>query len=125
MSLKISIAEKDVGVVEVALEGRLDTDTSASLEDRVEEVLVRKLRALVFNMAKLDYISSLGVRVVFKALKHMRQKGGELLMINLQKQIKKVFDIAQALPPETMFASVEEADAYLDAMQKKALEEDG
>jgi len=125
MSLKISIAEKGVGVVEVALEGRLDTDTSAGLEDRVEEVLDRKLRALVFNMAKLDYISSLGVRVVFKALKHMRQKGGELLMINLQKQIKKVFDIAQALPPETMFASVEEADAYLDAMQKKALEEDG
>jgi anti-anti-sigma factor len=124
MSLRISIAEKEVGVVEVALEGRLDTDTSAGLESRVEEVLVRKLRALVFNMAKLDYISSMGVRVVFKALKHMRQKGGELLLINLQKQIKKVFDIAQALPPETMFASVEEADAYLDAMQQKALEED-
>jgi anti-anti-sigma factor len=124
MSLKISIGEKEAGVIEIALEGRLDTDTSAGLESRVEEVLGKDLRGLVFNMAKLDYISSMGVRVVFKALKRMREKGGKLVLINLQKQIRKVFDIAQALPPESIFASVEEADAYLDAMQKKALEED-
>jgi hypothetical protein len=45
------------------------------------------------------------------------------LMVNLQPQIKKVFDIAQALPGEAVFSSVEEADEYFDAMQKKALEE--
>lgn len=125
MSLTISIKDKESGVVEVALGGRLDTDTSADLESRLEKVLDRKLRALVFNMAELNYVSSMGVRVVFKALKHMRGQGGNLLMINLQKQIKKVFDIAQALPPESIFASVEEADAYLDEMQRKALEENG
>jgi hypothetical protein len=35
-----------------------------------------------------------------------------------------VFDIAAALPTEAVFASVEEADAYLDTMQKRALKGD-
>jgi anti-anti-sigma factor len=125
MSLTISIAEKEAGLTEVVLDGRLDTDTSSKLESRVEEILEKDPRVLLFNMEKLDYISSMGIRAVFKALKAMRVKGGKLLLVNLQKQIKKVFDIAQALPPESIFVSVEEADAYLDAMQKEVLDKDG
>lgn len=124
MSLNISRTEKEKGVITVALEGRLDSDTSATLERHVEKIMGVEPRALVFDMAQLEYISSMGLRVVFKSLKQMRQKGGDLLMINLQKQIKKVFDIAQALPPESIFSSIEEADAYLDMMQRKALGED-
>jgi hypothetical protein len=47
------------------------------------------------------------------------------LMANLQPQIKKVIEIAQALPSESIFASIEEADAYFDAMQKKVLDQGG
>jgi hypothetical protein len=39
--------------------------------------------------------------------------------MNLQPQIKKVFDIINALPSMQIFASIEELDEYLDAMQKK------
>ena len=124
MSLTISRTEKEKGVITVTLEGRLDSDTAATLERQVVEILGGEPRAIVFDMAKLDYISSMGLRVVFKTLKQMRRKEGDLLMINLQKQIKKVFDIAQALPPESIFTSIEEADDYLDAMQRKALGED-
>jgi hypothetical protein len=38
--------------------------------------------------------------------------------MNLQPQIKKVFDILNALPTMQVFASIEEMDRYLDAMQK-------
>ncbi|MGD2270109.1 MAG: hypothetical protein PVI06_06895 [Desulfobacterales bacterium] len=40
--------------------------------------------------------------------------------MNLQPQIKKVFDIINALPSMQIFASIEELDEYLDAIQKKA-----
>jgi hypothetical protein len=40
--------------------------------------------------------------------------------MNLQPQIKKVFDIINAFPSMQIFASIEELDEYLDAMQKKA-----
>jgi hypothetical protein len=45
------------------------------------------------------------------------------LAADLQPQIEKVFEIAAALPSETLFSSVAEADEYFDRMQKKVLEE--
>jgi anti-sigma B factor antagonist len=38
--------------------------------------------------------------------------------MHLQPQIKKVFDILNALPTLQVFASIQEMDEYLDAMQK-------
>ena len=121
MPLEIGIVEEKPGLFQVALDGRLDTDTSAVLEKRLQEVLGKEVRAVRFDMSSLDYISSMGIRVLFKTVKALRQKKAMFLLVNLQPQIKKVLDIAQALPPESVFASVKEADDYFDAMQRKAL----
>ena len=124
MSLHIEINEKGSGLHEVVLDGRLDTDTYAELEARLKQLFEKKLAAVRFNMAQLNYISSMGIRVILKAFKTLRARKVLFLMADLQPQIKKVFDIAQALPPETVFASVKEADEYFDAMQRKVLEQD-
>jgi anti-anti-sigma factor len=124
MALTIHIAEKKPGLHEVALGGRLDTDTSGQLDQKITEILTKKVQAVRFDMAQLNYISSMGIRVLFKAFKALRAKKAMFLMANLQPQIKKVLEIAQALPPETVFASVKEADDYFDAMQRKVLDAD-
>lgn len=124
MSLQIDINEKKPGLVEVALDGRLDTETSEQLEARLNDLLETELRAVRFNMKSLDYVSSMGIRVLFKTFKTLRQKKAMFLMSNLQPQIQKVFEIAEALPPEAIFATVEEADEYFDAMQRKVLEQE-
>ena len=122
MPLSIQVNEKKPGFIEVSLDGRLDTDTSAELENKLGGFLGGNVRAVRFDMSGLDYVSSMGIRVLFKTFKALRAKKASFLMANLQPQIKKVLEIAQALPPETIFASVAEADDYFDAMQKKALE---
>ena len=124
MSLQIDINENKPGLVDVALDGRLDTETSDELEARLSELLKTELRAVRFNMKSLDYVSSMGIRVLFKTFKTLRQKKAMFLMANLQPQIQKVFEIAEALPPESIFATVEEADEYFDAMQRKVLDQD-
>ena len=125
MPLAIAVREHKAGLFEVALDGRLDTETSRQLEDRLTELLSGELRAVRCDLSKLNYISSMGIRVLFKTFKQLREKKAIFLIVNAQPQIKKVLDIAQALPPETVFQSVEEADEYFDAMQKKALGQDG
>ena len=40
------------------------------------------------------------------------------MYVNLQPQVKKIFEIINALPSMDVFASVAELDAYLDAMQR-------
>ena len=71
-------------------------------------------------MEYTDYINSAGIRVLLKAKKVLQGYSGKQVFINMQPQIKKVFDILNALPSLRVFASIAELDQYLDTMQKKA-----
>ena len=121
MPLQIDVKEEKTGLYVVAPTGRLDTDTAPEFEKRLQGILSKEVRAVRFDMAALSYISSMGIRALFKAFKALRQQKAMFVMVGLQPQIKKVLEIAQALPPQAVFASVQEADAYFDAMQRKAL----
>jgi len=92
------------------------------LEQRLQPLLTPK-RVLVFDFAQLDYLSSLGLRVLMKTNKTLASIGGRCLLTQLQPPIRAVIDIANALPAENIFASVEEADNYLDVIQRRAREE--
>ncbi len=118
MSLKVATREKSVGVYVVTPEGSLDTNTYSILEEKVDALLERSPRSIVFDLKKLDYISSMGVRVVAKTKKSLIKTGGKVVLLNLQPQIRKVFEIIKALPSEQIFSSVEELDQYLENMQK-------
>ena len=121
--LNITIENESAGRVRVCLIGRLDTETHAQCEERLRPVLEGDTRVLVFDLAQLDYLSSMGLRVLMKTTKALAGRGGRCILTRPQPSIRAVIDIANALPPETIFASVEEADRYLDVMQRRAKEE--
>ena len=121
MSLKIDTKQKMPGYHELALEGRLDTETHGQLQAALDKLPLAAARGVRLDLAKLSYISSMGLRVVMKLMKDLKSHHAIFQTVHVQPQIKKVFDIAAALPPETVFKSVEEADAYLDLMQKRVL----
>ncbi len=121
MSLKIAVSQKAPGYHELALDGRLDTETHAQLDAALKKLPVTGARGVRLNLTNLTYISSMGLRVVMKLMKELRDQKAIFQMVNVQPQIKKVFDIAAALTTEAVFKSVAEADAYLDTMQKKVL----
>ncbi|HSO21238.1 MAG TPA: STAS domain-containing protein, partial [Desulfosarcina sp.] len=89
---------------------------------RVDAVLEEKPHTLVFDMQMLDYISSMGVRVIARAQKVMRTYDGRVALLNLQPQIQKVFDIIKALPSQQVFSTMQELDDYLDRMQRRMTE---
>ena len=75
----------------IALEGRLDTTTSPDLEDALSASL-DGVAALVFDFAKLDYLSSAGLRVLLSAQKRMN-KQGSMKLVHVNDAVKEVFDI--------------------------------
>jgi anti-sigma B factor antagonist len=123
MELKIKTERKAPGVYSLLLNGWLDTQTYEKLDKKVEEILKESPKTIIFNMEQLDYISSAGVRVIYKTQKAIKRTDGNILFMNLKPQIKKVFEIINALPSMNVFSSVEELDEYLDAMQQKAIKE--
>ena len=124
MSLDIQILPPAKGSQRVMLAGRLDTNTYEDLDEKLAPLLTRNLQTLVLDLAGLEYISSAGIRSIFKARKALGGHGGKVLVVNPQAQIQKVFDVVKAVPMNEIFSSTAEADAYLDAMQRKVLQGD-
>lgn len=107
------------GSQRVEIGGRLDTHTYGELDERLGAVLQTLVKSLLLDLSQLEYVSSAGVRSVFRARKLLAARGGTLAIANAQPQVQKVFDIVKAVPLSEIFSSVQEADAYLDAIQKK------
>jgi anti-anti-sigma factor len=118
MALKVNTAVKRPGIFVVAPIGSIDAAGHAVFQERVDSVLNQNPDVIVFDMEYADYINSMGIRVLVKTKKAMKKSGGKIMFINLQPQIKKVFEILNALPSLNVFASIQELDSYLDAMQK-------
>ena len=121
MSLDIQILPASNGSQRVILSGRLDTHTFEDLDEKLAPLLTPQPQSLVLDLAALDYISSAGIRSIFKARKALGAHSGKVLVVNPQAQIQKVFDVVKAVPMNEIFSSTAEADAYLDAMQRKVL----
>jgi len=122
MSLQDSIIERHERSYLITLEGRLDSNTYLEFEEKIGPVLSSSPRLLIFDLEKLDYISSLGIRSIVNARKAVESQDGHVVLIKLQPQIRKVFEIVSALPLEAVFSNVEEADSYFDMVQKKEIE---
>ncbi len=75
----------------VALEGRLDTNTSPDLETSLQESL-DGVTELVLDLEKLDYISSAGLRVLLAAHK-MMAKQGSMKVIHVNTTAMEIFEI--------------------------------
>ena len=101
-----------------ALGGSLDNSTAPQLEKALAPALGGATTVLIFDLAKLDFISSAGLRVFMAARKRITERQGKLLMKNLRPHVQKVFDIVKSLPGVQIFGSVKELDEYLAAIQK-------
>jgi anti-sigma B factor antagonist len=122
MSLKVTSREKSLGVFIVSPEGSLDTITYPILEEKVDLLQNITPGIIIFDLEKLDYISSMGIRVIAKVKKSLKKSGGKVVLLNLQPQIRKVFDIIKVLPSEQIFESAKEMDRYLDNIKKEIME---
>ena len=119
MALNIIVEKRKTGNYLVKLAGQLDSITAPDCEAKLKPLLSASTRSLVLDLAKLDYISSMGLRVILAARKALESHKGELLLTNMRPPIAKVFEIAKIMPGTFIFESVESADIYLQAVQNR------
>ena len=75
----------------LAIEGRVDTTTALTLEKEIKDS-ISGVAKLVFDFAKVEYISSAGMRVLLTAQKTMN-KQGEMLIKNCSADIIEIFEV--------------------------------
>ncbi len=82
---------KDGANVTIQLEGRLDTTTAPQLENAIKQN-VEGCALLVLDFAKIEYVSSAGLRVILGAQKVMN-KQGKMVVKSVNDTVMEVFEI--------------------------------
>ena len=124
MSLEIVISPEANNGKRISIAGSLDSNTAPELQQTIDTEISDSVGATILDFKDLDFLSSAGLRVIFKAKKLMDSSGSKFLMVNLQPQIKKVFEIIKALDGMNVFKDQAEMDEYLTAMQDKVKDGD-
>src|SRR4051794_5115373 len=124
MSLVVSVSlrpwKEGKQMAKLALDGTLDTATAPQLEKELDGVFEGPTQILVFDLGKLSFLSSGGVRVILSARKRVLERHGSCIMLKVQPRIEKTFEVIKALDGLQLFKDDEALDAFLAAMQKPA-----
>jgi len=71
--------------------GRLDTTTSPQLQESIDEN-ISGVSDLTFDLSKLNYLSSAGLRVLMSTQKIMLTQG-KMRITNVNEDILEIFDM--------------------------------
>ena len=75
----------------IGLEGKLDTITAPDFEKAVKEN-IEGVEELVFDLEKLEYITSAGLRVLLSAQKVMTKQGA-MKLVNVSENVMEIFEV--------------------------------
>lgn len=89
MNMEIS-KNLEGNTLRVALEGRLDTNTSPILATSLEEE--KDYTDVVFDFAKLEYLSSSGLRLLFTCRKNLGGKE-HVIVENANEIVREIFRV--------------------------------
>lgn len=79
------------GVYTASFEGRLDSSAAKDVEDEIDGLLAHADKEIVLDCTKLEYISSMGLRLFLRIRKEVSAKGGQVSILNINKDVKNVF----------------------------------
>ena len=85
------VKTRNGNILDIAIEGRLDTTTAPELEEALRSSL-DGVTELNFDLEKLDYISSAGLRVLLSAQKTMNRQG-TMTVRNAGPTIMEIFEV--------------------------------
>ena len=83
---------KNNGELLIDVEGRIDTNSAPQLEEELS-TLDEAIKKVIFDLEKVAYISSSGLRVIISALKKTRKQNAEVIV---RKPQPMVLDIIEA-----------------------------
>ena len=76
----------------VSPEGRLDSASSGEFKTAVYQNLPASARRLVFDFEKVDFISSMGIRIIVGLYKEF--SGLKIVIVNANPSVREVFRLS-------------------------------
>ena len=114
MSLKFNIDIQDPIII-YSLSGKITTELDyEELEKLVFDNLNKNYFRIVFDLSELTHTNSSGISFFMRTLTKSRIMGGDLVLMNINGNVEKIFNIAKLDEIYTICASPEEATNHFN-----------
>lgn len=90
MEIEKKYVEKELTL---SIEGRIDTITSNDLEKEISDEM-GNFDSLVMDFARVDYISSAGLRLLISTQKKLKQDNIPFVIKNVNDTVKEIFSMS-------------------------------
>ena len=109
MSLNIlSEIQDDIAIIR--LDGDLVVSEVEKLRSEIRELAEKNIHKVILDFADIDFIDSSGIGLLVEILKSLsKYEGGQLKIVNINKQVKDILKQIQLFSIFDIYASEEEA----------------
>jgi anti-sigma B factor antagonist len=101
------------GIDIVRLPARLMMADAADAKAQLKEILVRGGGSMILDLTRTDFMDSSGCGVLVSSLLTARNKGGEVSLIGMGKNVRALFEMTRL---HTVFQIFDDEDTALRAM---------
>ena len=92
-NLRISLEEIDQKII-LRLEGKIDASSTPLLEKKIDSLIKEGHIFLLFDLHRIVYLSSAGLRLFLSAMKKLKEKKGGLILFSGGEEINEIIKMA-------------------------------
>jgi anti-anti-sigma factor len=81
------------GVYHLYAKGRIDSNTADLLLVKLEDALNNGHKTIILNMTQVDYLSSIGIRVILKTFKQANENGGSFNIDSPSEIVRNILNM--------------------------------
>jgi anti-anti-sigma factor len=94
----MTVTSRQNGTVTIVTpRGRFDTNGAPEVERVLMDHIERGEKQIVLELSQIDYVSSIGLRVILKAVMAMTRTGGRVVLCGGNDQVRTVFQLSGAM----------------------------
>lgn len=112
LSFKVSDVRPEIKLLECI--GDIDTDTYQKFDAQVFSIIDGGINKLILSLEKTPVINSMGVGVIVRAYKRLKELGGGLVLLNPSSGIRQVLFTLMLEKKLSITATVDDAVKMLD-----------
>ena len=102
-------------VVIVTPQGRFDTNGSPEVERVLTDHIARGAKRIVLDLSHIEYISSIGLRVILKTVMAMNRAGGKVVLCAGNDHSRTVLQLSGVMNMNLYAATLDEALSRIQA----------
>ncbi|MGV3630964.1 MAG: STAS domain-containing protein [Bacteroidota bacterium] len=108
MSLSIKVEHQSSSVI-FSFSGKINTqDETVEVLHTLDEELAKQQKAFLYDVSKLEYITSSGLNFFIRSLTRIRNVGGNIILCGVQGNVEKLLKISKLNEIFTICPTVQE-----------------